>query len=31
VMMTDQMRGRAFMARIDRLIAARDQPSGGPP
>src|SRR5215468_796368 len=30
VMMTDPARGRAFMARIDRLIAARDQPRSEP-
>jgi RNA-directed DNA polymerase len=29
VMMTDAARGRAFMARIDRLIAARDAAGGG--
>jgi hypothetical protein len=30
VMMTDPVRGRAFMARIERLIAARDQPRSEP-
>jgi RNA-directed DNA polymerase len=30
VMMTDPARGRAFMARIERLIAARDQAPGEP-
>ena len=30
VMMTDLARGRAFMARIDRLIAARDHPGSEP-
>src|SRR5215468_2833387 len=30
VMTTDPARGRAFMARIDRLIAARDQPRSEP-
>lgn len=30
VMMTDPARGRAFMARIERLIAARDQPRSEP-